>query len=197
MTRLLFVDDHPVYRSGLQLTLQRAMPGLEVQLAGSGEEALLILEADADIDLCLADMRLPGMDGMSLLQSVGRQWPSIARGILCSDLTPGITRRAQAMGCVACLSKTRDNAELADALADLFQGCTVFDATPAEAPTISDKRRLVLVMAAQGLSNKAIAHQLGITERTVKDHWMRIFQRLDVANRAEAISRAHQLHLIG
>jgi DNA-binding NarL/FixJ family response regulator len=55
---------------------------------------------------------------------------------------------------------------------------------------------MVLAFAARGLSNKEIARQLGITERTVKDHWSCIFEQMDVTNRAEAVSRAHELRLI-
>jgi DNA-binding NarL/FixJ family response regulator len=61
---------------------------------------------------------------------------------------------------------------------------------------LSEKRRAVLTLAAGGKQNKEIAFALGITERTVKDHWAKIFARLEVANRAEAVSRALRLGLI-
>jgi DNA-binding NarL/FixJ family response regulator len=192
------VDDHPLYRSGVQLTLARAIPDLTVLLAGSREEALQILFERTDIDLCLADLRLPGADGISLLETVGRQWPSVARGLLCSDPGQDLARRAREIGCVACLSKSRDMDGLAEALAALFDGAVVYDtdATLEHAPTLSSKRRLVLELAARGMSNKEIARELGITERTVKDHWASIFTRLGVGNRAEAVSRAHHMQLI-
>lgn len=196
MARLLFVDDHPLYRSGVQLTLARAMPDLMVELKSSSEEALSYLSAEPNVDLCLADFRLGGSDGLSLLDEVGRRWPTIARGLLCSDPTADLSRRARAIGCVACLSKARDMDALVDALANLFQGGAVFDGDEVPSAALSDKRRQVLELAARGKSNKAIARELGCTERTVKDHWARIFERLAVANRAEAISRAHELRLL-
>lgn len=196
MARLLFVDDHPLYRAGVESALRRALPDLAVDVAGSAEEALSCLTNEPGIDLCLADYRLPGADGLSLLAEVGVRWPTIARGLLCADPTPELARRAAALGCVACLSKARDMEPLVDALATLFQGGTVFDGDGPSAAALSDKRRLVLELAARGQSNKAIARELGVTERTVKDHWTRIFERLEVANRAEAINRAHQLRLL-
>jgi DNA-binding NarL/FixJ family response regulator len=196
VARLLFVDDHPLYRSGVELTLARTMPDLDVTLASSAEEALARLAEDSNVDLCLADYRLPGQDGLSLLAEVGRQWPTIARGLLCSDPTADLARRAQALGCVACLSKARDMDALLEALANLFHGGAIFDGDGQPSSQLSDKRRQVLELAAGGKSNKAIARELGVTERTVKDHWARIFERLAVANRAEAISRAHQLRLL-
>lgn len=105
--------------------------------------------------------------------------------------------RAKAIGCVACLSKTRDMDALADALALLFQGGSLFDlAEPLGKDLLSQRRQHLLQLAAQGRSNKEIARLMGITERTVKDHWGHIFAQLAVSNRAEAVSRAHQTGLI-
>ena len=196
MARLLFVDDHPLYRSGVQVTLARALPDLGVFLAGSAEEALGLFEGGLDVDLCLADLRLPAMDGLTLLEGVGRRWPTMARSLLCAEPSPDLARRTRAMGCVGCLSKSRDMDALAQALTDLFQGVEVFDGEPVAGGPLTDKRRLVLDLAARGKSNKQIARELGITERTVKDHWSNIFERLAVGNRAEAVSKAHQLRLI-
>lgn len=196
MTRLLFVDDHPLYRAGVRLAVAQAMPDVTVDLASTAEEALARLTHDPNIDLCLADFRLPVVDGLTLLAEVGRRWPTIARGLLCADPTADLVRRAETQGCIACLSKARDMDALVDALAQLFQGGAVFDSDGPPGPALSDKRRLVLELAARGASNKAIARELGCTERTVKDHWARIFERLAVANRTEAISRAHELRLL-
>lgn len=196
MTRLLFVDDHPLYRAGVRLAIAQALPDVTVDLASTAEEALARLAAEPNVDLCLADYRLPGGDGLSLLAEVGRRWPTIARGLLCADPTADLARRAEALGCIACLSKARDMDRLVDALGQLFQGGAVFDSDGPAGPVLSDKRRLVLEMAARGASNKAIALELGCTERTVKDHWARIFERLAATNRAEAISRAHELRLL-
>jgi DNA-binding NarL/FixJ family response regulator len=196
VTRLLFVDDHPLYRSGVQLALSHTFPGASIWLAGSAEEALAMFEAGLDLDLCLTDLRLPSIDGVSLLEAVGRGWPTTARALLCADPSPELARRARAMGCVGCLSKARDMDELAEALADILQGAEVFDGESDAPGALSAKRLQILDLAARGRSNKEIARTLGITERTVKDHWQHIFARLDVANRVEAVSKAHHLRLI-
>lgn len=198
MSRLLFIDDHPLYRAGVAMALERSMPDLEIVLAGDAAEAVALLVAGLDADLCLSDLRLPGMDGFDLLESVRMRWPSIARGVLCAEPTTAIAHRARAQGCVACLSKSRDMDDLAAALMLLFTGEEVFDAEDAQATLeLSDRRRRVLERAARGLSNKEIARELGISERTVKDHWAGIFRQLEVGNRVEAVSRAHQLRLLG
>jgi DNA-binding NarL/FixJ family response regulator len=197
LSRLLFIDDHPLYRAGVGLALERSMPDLEIVLAGSAAEAIKVLEGGLDVDLCLSDLRLPGEDGFTLLEEVGARWPSIARGVLCAEPSAEIARRARTLGCVACLSKSRDIEDLTGALALLFTGEEVFDVESAGDIDLSLRRRRVLEMAAKGLSNKEIGRELGISERTVKDHWAGIFGQLEVANRVEAVSRAHQLRLIG
>jgi len=196
LPRLLFVDDHPLYGAGVRLTLEAALPELEILLARTGAEAITLLSSGLDVDLVLTDLRLEGSNGFELLERIGRLWPMVARGILCADLTAEIARGARAVGCVACLSKARDMDGLVEALDALFNGDEVFDAEAELSIGLSKRRQMVLAFAARGLSNKEIARQLGITERTVKDHWSCIFAQMDVSNRAEAVSRAHELRLI-
>lgn len=196
MPRLLFVDDHPLYGAGVRLTLEAALPELEVLIARTAAEALTLLASGLDVDLCLADLRLERENGFDLLERVRRLWPMVARGILCAEPTAEIARQARALGCIACLSKARDMEGLVGALDALFNGDEVFDAESERSVGLSERRQMVLAFAARGLSNKEIARQLGITERTVKDHWSCIFEQMDVTNRAEAVSRAHELRLI-
>ena len=197
MPRLLFVDDHPLYRAGFELALARTMPTLDVVVAESAEAALAWLACDCEIDLCLADVRLPGRSGFEMLGDVGRRWPTIARAVLCSDPSPELAARARDMRLSACLSKTRDMHALAQAIEALFCGHEIFDAEPPPAGIkLSDKRRRVLELGAFGHSNKEIARALGISERTVKDHWTHIFECLGVLNRVEAVSTAHRRRLL-
>jgi DNA-binding NarL/FixJ family response regulator len=196
LPHLLFVDDHPLYRSGFRVSLLKAMPELTVEAVASAEDAVTYLSSNGEVDLCLADLRLPGMDGLAFVELARARWPTVARGILCGEPTTEVIRRARALGCVACLSKARDSDMLADALATLFQGGIVFDEIGCEGAWLSEKRRSVLGLGANGKSNKEIARALGITERTVKHHWAAIFSQLGAVNRAEAISLAHQKRLI-
>ena len=196
---LLFVDDHPLYREGLKRVVEEVLPDARVLVAASSATALASLADEPDTDLFLTDYRLPGEDGLALLEEVGRRHPTAARGLLCTDPTATLAERARELGCVACLSKDRNMEEIAAALGILFSGGTVFDGPEpngAEREHLSAKRIEILQLAADGQSNKEIARSLGIAERTVKDHWHYIFDRLRVGNRAEAISRAHRLNLL-
>lgn len=195
--RLLFVDDHPIYCEGLAFALRSRVPGLKVFTVGDGASALRLLSHE-DIDLLLSDYHLPGEDGLSVLGQVSASHPSVALGLLCADVTPVLAQRAMAIGAVACLSKQRDMGSLAQALQRLLDGETVFDQQPPKRLQhgISDHRLEIIRMASLGLSNKHIARELAITERTVKDHWQVIFERLEVGNRIEAINAALKHGLI-
>ena len=199
MYTLLFVDDHPLYREGVRRALSDAMPDLRILLADGNVSALQVLAADADIDLCLSDFQLPDGDGLALLGQVARRHPTVARGLLCGAPDPAMARQAQSLGCVACLSKDRDIASLGEALRSLFEGGSVYDVAPAaelSVVSLSEKRKEILRLAAKGLSNKEISALVGISERTVKDHWSYIFEQMGVSNRTEAVSQALRERLL-
>lgn len=199
MYTLLFVDDHPLYREGVRRALSDAMPELRILLADGSASALQALAADDDVDLCLSDFHLPDGDGLALLGQVARRHPTVARGLLCGAPDPAMARQAQQLGCVACLSKDRDIASLGEALRSLFEGGSVYDVTPApelSVISLSDKRKEILRLAAKGLSNKEISALLGISERTVKDHWSYIFEQMGASNRTEAVSQALRERLL-
>lgn len=194
---LLFIDDHPIYCEGMALALSRDSPNLRVLTVRSGDEALDLL-AHATIDLVLCDYRLTDEDGVAVLQRIAAGYPTVALGILCAEPTPALAGRAKAAGAVACLSKERDVVGMLDALECLFNGEQVFDIEPPAQGQygISDHRVRIIRLASEGHSNKEIARQLGITERTVKDHWTVILERLNATNRMQAIRFAHSKGII-
>lgn len=194
---LLFIDDHPLYCEGLAYALAHGMPELRVLTVRDGAQALAVLE-NRDVDLVLCDYRLPGDDGISVLRRVAAVHPSAALGLLCADLSPGLVEKAVALGAVACLSKDRDTASMTRVLRRLFDGQTVFDVEPPgmAGNGITEHRLRIIRLAARGWSNKQIARELGITERTVKDHWSVILARLGAGNRIQAIQQARAQGLI-
>lgn len=195
---LLFVDDHPIYRDGVQRALSTRLEGLTIVAVGGFAAALAALSEVPDVDLCLSDQRLGDGEGVDLVAAVRRGHPTVAAGVISADVTPALARRARAAGAVACLSKDRDADGLVDALITLFEGGTVFDDAP---PALRDdgftlKRREILALAAEGLLDKQISERLGVTESAVRNHWQHLFQRLEAANRTEAVTRAIRRGLI-
>ena len=199
MRTMLIVDDHPIYRDGLRRALCEAMTDLRVMTAGDNREAFAVLAASPEIDLCLADFRLPDGDGVALIGEIRRRHPHVATGILCAEPPAGLAARVRAIGGAACLSKERDTAGLVAAVETLFNGEVVFD--PAGSPgsgggPLTLKRTDILACASEGLSDKQIGERLKTTESAVRNHWQYIFVQLDVRNRTEAVSKAMRLRLI-
>jgi DNA-binding NarL/FixJ family response regulator len=196
---MLFVDDHPIYRDGLQRALADALPDVRVLTASGAQAALDLLEGTGDIDFCLADYRLGDGDGASLLDEVRLRYPEIAIGLLCADPPAGILDRLKAIGGVACLSKDRDTDSLASAIDTIFNGGLVFDESlvpTSSSRSLSIRRRKILQLAGKGFPDKQIGEQLEISESTVRNHWQHIFVRLEAGNRTEAVVKALRLGLI-
>lgn len=190
--RLLIVEDHPLYRDGLLALLQRRAPQLQCRTADSAADALRQLHVHGEVDLVLADLRLPGeMDGLALLAQIGVQFPTVARVLVSGSDESNLVALARRAGLMGFLPKSMEPALWELALARILSGEPWFPREPLPAETGPTERQSVIVARlAAGWSNKAIARELGITERTVKYHLAEIYARLGAANRAEAVARA-------
>lgn len=193
---LLIVEDHPLYREGVQALLQRHAPALRVRTAASADEALALLRRHGDIDLVLADHHLPGtLDGLALLQAVGQQWPTVARVLTSGSDDAALAQHARRAGLMGYLPKALDPMPWMAALASILHGEPHFPAAAAggaagTTATITPRQAHVLERVAAGWGNKAIAAELDLSERTVKYHLAEVFARLDATTRAEAVARA-------
>lgn len=191
----MFVDGHPLYRDGLSHGFGGATADLRVLTASGAAEAETLL--GGDICLCLCDRRLPDGPGLDFLTGVRRRWPAVATGVLTSDVTEDLCLAVRNAGGAACLSKSRDGRALAEAIRTVLAGGTVFDADAAPSPRVlTDRRRDIVRMAAQGWGDKRICSHLAITQSGVRRHWQHIFGRLGANNRTEAVTKAMHLRLI-
>jgi DNA-binding NarL/FixJ family response regulator len=189
--RLLVVEDHPLYRDGLLGMLQRSAPVLQCRVAERAEQALAMLRAHPDIDLVLADLRLPGaVDGLALLAQVGAEFPTAARVLISGSDDPHLPLQAQRAGLMGYLPKSLEPMVWLHALARILAGEPWFPPCAVQEPGPSERQAVILQRLAAGCGNKEIARELGITERTVKYHLAEAYARLDAANRAEAVARA-------
>ena len=198
MARILFVDDHPIYRDGLRRALEARIEGLEVAVASGVTDAREKVAADPSIALCLADYRLVDGDGFELISGLRASHPSVAVGLLCGEPTQALAAQVRAIGGVACLPKELDTDELADAVETILDGDEAFPSPVAGASgaLMSERRRDILTFASKGMPDKLIGDELGITESTVRNHWHHIFRRLGVNNRTEAVTKALRQKII-
>lgn len=199
MRRILFVDDHPIYRDGVRRVLENGRPDVRVFTADGASSALKLLAEAHEIDLCLTDQRLLDGEGADLARQIRNLYPSVAVGILCAEPTLTLANEMRAIGAVACLSKDRDTTALCEAIDTLYNGGAIFDDSArggANDHALSLRRREILIFAGQGLLDKQIGDRLGITESTVRNHWQHIFSQLSVSNRTEAVTKALRQGLI-
>lgn len=210
--RVLLIDDHALFRAGLEALLERR--GIEVAASvGSGEEGLQ-LAAALQPDVILLDMRMPGMDGIEILRRLracGIQTPvavvTTSREEM--DLLKSLRGGAQAY-----LIKDMEPDELVQALRQVVAGDTVVakelagvlarvvqgDNQPSSRPTsrladLTPREEQILRHLAEGQSNKVIARELGISDGTVKLHVKAILRKLGVHSRVEAAVMAVELGL--
>jgi DNA-binding NarL/FixJ family response regulator len=204
LIHVLIVEDHPLYSDALARVLTHAPAttgaGLRCSLARNEAEALDQLSRQTDIDLVVSDFGLQQGNGLQLLETVGQRWPTVARVLMSGSDDAGLCERARRQGLMGFLPKLLEPQRFAQAIASVLAGEPWFPAE-AEAPVadsglLTARQASVLACVAQGQGNKQIARVLGISERTIKYHLEGAFERLGVANRAEAVVLALERGLI-
>lgn len=207
--RILLADDHQVVRRGIREFLSEA--GIEVVAeAEDGEQALrLILEQRPDV--AMLDIQMPRRSGIEVARLVREQNLPVGLLILTSYDDDPFVMAALEAGVNGYVLKTADAEEIVEAVHAVHEGKSVLDPAlvgkvmrsiagsgqpqPTYEP-LTEREIEVLREAARGLTNKAIGIRLGISDRTVQGHLRRIFEKLQVANRTEAVVRAAQLSLL-
>ncbi|RDI95152.1 DNA-binding response regulator [Meiothermus sp. QL-1] len=191
--RLLIADDHPLFRMGLRVALERAGFGV-VGEAGDGEEAVersLALLPDG----VLLDVRMPKLDGIAATRALrDRRYRGII-ALLTTFNEPVLLQQAAYAGADAYWLKELPPEVLAERLRRLERGLEPRLRAP-ELPRLTLREQEVLAWMAQGLSTKEIARRLQLSPETVKDHLLRLYEKLGARNRIEALERARALGLL-
>ncbi len=202
---VLLVDDHPVVRAGLRGMLA-VDPELEiVGEAGSGAEALAMIERDPP-QVVLMDLRMPGMDGVAATARITEHFPGVRVLVVTTYETDADILRAVEAGATGYLLKDTPRDELAAAVRSAACGETVLAPRVAaklvsqlrtpQAERLTPRELEVLGAVAQGLTNAEIGHRLFIGEATVKTHLLRVFTKLDVDDRTAAVTVAMRRGLL-
>jgi DNA-binding NarL/FixJ family response regulator len=184
--RLLLVDDHPIFRRGLREILE-TRPGFEVVAeAGSAPEARALM-AEAKPDAVFLDIEMPGENGLELCEQLHEAPQGIRSIVLTMHDKPGYVRRAMQAGASGYLLKDRPAAEILSAVERVVAGELVFPPVPARLAwdNLSQREREVACLIARGYGNPQIAAILGIAERTVEDHRLRVRIKLGCSSSIE------------
>ena len=200
--RIVIVDDHPVVRAGLV-----SMLGMQAELdvigaAPDGAMALAMVEEHRP-DVLLLDLRMPGMGGVDTMLALRAAGRSVRVIILTNYETDEDIYRAVQAGAQGYLLKNTSLREMAEAIRTVHSGKRYIPrhiaSRLAERMVRTDltARELeILKLLSKGPTNKQIGHALGISDNTVRNHVLRIIEKLEVSDRTEAATTAIQRGLI-
>lgn len=194
---IFLIDDHPMFRAGLGMVLNRALPQAVITQAASVEDAL---NATSDtLHLVLLDIKLNGSSGLEGIALIKQRWPAVPILMLSSHDEPETTRLALARGATAFMSKAEAPEKIIDTIAQLLRG-----ELPLAEPLVyhndkhlTPRQREVLALLHAGLTNKVIARKLALSDNTVRRHMQEILKYFKVSTRAEAVLAARQQALVG
>ncbi len=199
--QLIVVADDPLARAGLAALLG-SMPGFSVAAQGNGDLLFATGEIDSTVDVVVWDM---GWEAREHDEEDEFNPGASVLALVPDDLTARIAWR---LGCRAILSRQSDEDQLAAAIVAVAEGLLVIspalsgsltvDKAGIDAPPtdLTPREIEVLALLAEGLTNKAIAHRLSISDHTVKFHVNAILGKLEAQSRTDAVVRGTRLGLI-
>jgi DNA-binding NarL/FixJ family response regulator len=199
--RIIVVDDHPLFRGALTQALMSALAGAQIDQAASLAELEDLIAQRGDTDLVLLDLSMPGVQGLSGLLLLRSQHPDIPVVVVSAHDDPETIRRCMEFGASGYVPKSLSVEEIRTAVGtvlgggiwippDTDLGRTTDSGTAdvvARLSTLTPQQVRVLMMLGQGLLNKQIAFQLGVSEATIKAHVSAILQKLHVDSRTQAV----------
>ena len=192
--RLVIIDDHPLFRDGVEQMLRAEWPQAEVVCASSAEAGMSLVRLGAD--LVILDLTLPGMTGASAVVALQSQCSAPIVVLTASEDRRDLEASIRA-GARAYLTKATSPDILLATLARVLAGEVVLTAVNSApmaggSPGLTARQREILLLMCHGFPNKEIALRLDLGETTVKSHVAAIFSTLGVVNRTQAVLAAQR-----
>lgn len=185
------IDDHPLMRDALTMLLHRVKPGLKIIPIHKLNVVESTVEKNGAPSLFCLDLQLPdtlGMSGVHLLKS---KFPDVPLAVVTSSSASEYEERCLEAGADAFIEKSDTPTQIIASLRTLLisdEDAAIEDAAAPTGPTkLSKRQKQLILMLDQGLSNRDIAEKLEISEHTVKVHFWRLFRRLGVNSRTQAL----------
>lgn len=209
LIKVMIVDDHDMVRTGLRTYLMLEPRFDVIAEAGTGQAALDMLEACADDKrphIILMDLMMPGMDGIEATKAIISRFPEMKIVMLTSFLEDDKVYGAIEAGAVSYVLKTVSAEELIYAISGAFKGMPVMTADVSQALTrglrqrtaqsgdegLTEREKEVLLLIADGQSNKEIAEELHISVKTVKTHVSNLLMKCELDDRTQLAVLAHR-----
>jgi DNA-binding NarL/FixJ family response regulator len=185
------IDDHPLMRDALTMLVHRVKPGLKIIPIHKLNVVESTVEKNGLPELFCLDLQLPDTLGVSGVQLLKAKYPNVPLVVVTSSSASEYEARCMEAGADAFIEKSNSPAQIIAALRSLLvteEEISIEDAATPSGPTkLSKRQKQLILMLDQGLSNRDIAEKLEISEHTVKVHFWRLFRRLGVNSRTQAL----------
>jgi DNA-binding NarL/FixJ family response regulator len=200
--KVLIVDDHRLMLRAIRASLSRQEDIEIVGEADSGDKVLPLV-GQTGPDAVLLDVRMPGMDGLAVLERIRAQYPRVAVVMLSGIDDPALVRAALERGAAAFVLKHVDPRDLGSAVRQSVNGA-IFrpldllntNQSASEDAGLTKRELSILEELPAGGSNQQIAKRLFLAEQTVKFHLTNIYRKLGVSTRTEALRYAYENGLV-
>lgn len=201
--RIVLIDDHAMFRTGMRLVLQAGLPDVEVCEAASLEQA--VRPPAVAPALALLDIDLQGVNGLEGIGLLRQRWPQTPVIMLSSSAEPETVRLALSRGAAAFVSKAETAAHILTVVRRALDGPGSAGAAGADglgvaaagaAAALTPRQVEVLDLLAEGLSNKVMARRMQLSEFTVRGHVHAVLRLLGVTSRSQAAIAARSRGLL-
>ncbi|MDY6890723.1 MAG: response regulator transcription factor [Pseudomonadota bacterium] len=206
--KIIIADDHPLFRAALRQAVIQAVPGVEIVEADSLAAVQERVDQHGDADLVLLDIHMPGTHGFSGLVFLRGQHPGVPVVVVSGSEQPHVMKRAIDYGASGFIPKSAPLETISEAITAVLKGeewlpqeltdnmgdVSAEDQQFAAAlASLTPQQFRVLTMLTEGLLNKQIAYELGVSEATIKAHVTAILRKLGVHSRTQAVIEAQRL----
>jgi len=194
--KVLIADDHPLVREGIENVLRRIDPDLCLLEADGFTRARDIAEQHPDLDLVLLDLTMPDMKGAESVRELRQMIPSTPIAIVSASEDMNDIRQVIKSGANGYIPKSSCNEVMLGALQLILSGGLYLppqwmeESATSQHASLTDRQLELLKLLVVGKTNKEIARDLSISDKTVKAHLTEIFKRLGASNRTQAVHRA-------
>lgn len=204
---IVIADDHPLFRAALKSSIGLALEQPIICEAGSIAELQTLLEQNSSPDLTLLDLHMPGAHGLSGLIFLRGQYPDVPVVVVSASDDLQIIQKVKKHGAAGFIPKSTPLKDLKTAILNILQGENWwpdnFQAVESQETsnietqlaTLTPQQFRVLGMISEGLLNKQIAHELKVSEATIKAHVTAIFKKLGVRSRTQAAIAIRELEI--
>lgn len=199
--KIIVADDHPLFRDALRQAIESMPESYDVAMAGDFDGVLEIINSGLDADLLLLDLKMPGSHGFSGLLRLRAEYPGLPVIIVSATEDMTTIRHAVQAGASGFIPKSTGASDIRNAIATVLEGGIwhppdfdfdgeedeEFSALAKRVQSLTPQQNRVLSMLGEGLLNKQIAYELGVSEATVKAHVSAVLTKLEVDSRTQAV----------